>query len=178
MVPVIAVAAALGVAFPGASHWLRPGVPIMLAGQVVGVALTATWSELLPVLSRPHRLLVALLFQWLLMPAFGYALYRLTGGDLAGQGAFIVSVSPAEITSALVAVVAGAETATATTLMSTSVALGCVLTPLWLVLIGEQTAHVDRWSLVSELLLSVALPLVVGVTSRTRLPTIAKHPRR
>jgi len=178
LVPLVAVAAVLGVLLPGTAHLLRPGVPYMLAGQVAGVALTVTGRQIVPVLRRPRGLVVALVAQWILMPAFGYALFRLTGGDLVGQGAFITAVAPAEITSALVAVVAGAEAATAAAVMSTSVALGCILTPLWLTLLGDQSHRVDRGSLIAELVFSVALPLVAGVALRTRFTTLARHPRR
>ncbi len=110
--------------------------------------------------------------------AAGYLLFRASGADLAGQGAFIVAVSPAEITSALVAVLAGATTATATVLMTVSVGTGCILTPLWLALLGRHAGNVDRGSIVFELVASVALPLVVGVMIRTRSAVVARHPRR
>lgn len=178
LIPLVALAAGLGVAFPHASHWLRPAVPVMLAGQVAGVALTVTVRQFRPVLARPVPIVAALAAQWLLFPLFGYLLLRANGADLAGQGAFIVAVSPAEITSALVAVLAGGTAATATVLMTASVGTGCVLTPLWLSLLGRHAGTVDRWSIVFELVVSVTLPLVVGVLIRSRSAMVALHPRR
>ena len=178
LVPLVVVAAGLGVAFPHAAHWLRPAVPAMLAGQVAGVALTVTARQFRPVLVRPVPIVAALGVQWILFPLFGYFLLRVSGADLAGQGAFIVAVSPAEITSALVGVVAGATATTATVLMTASVGVGCILTPLWLVLLGRHAGTVDRWSIVFELVVSVALPLVAGVMIRTRSAVVARHPRR
>lgn len=178
LVPLVAFAAVLGVALPSAAHALRPWVPVMLAGQVAGVALTIPADELAPVLRRPRVLLVALGVQWAAMPAFGYLLLRLSGGDLAGQGAFIAAVAPAEITSALVGVLAGAQAATAATLMTASVGLGCILTPIWLLALPSTGGHVDRWSLVSELVLSVAVPLLLGVALRSRSRAVARRPRR
>lgn len=176
LVPLVAVAAGLGVVFPDAARALRPGVPVMLAGQVLGIAVTIPFSELSPVLRRPGALFGALCLQWTAMPLIGLGLYHLAGGDRIGQGVFITAVAPAEITSALVAVVAGGAAATAATLMTTSVAFGCVLTPLWLLLLHQ--AHVDPATLVSELVLSVALPLAGGVALRSHLGRLADHPRR
>jgi bile acid:Na+ symporter, BASS family len=164
------------VVLPGAAEALRPAVPVMLAGQVAGVALTIPYPELSPILSRPRPLIAALVVQWTALPLLGLGLYELAGGDRVGQGAFITAASPAEITSALVVVVAGGAAATATTLMSVSVAVGCVLTPLWLLLLGH--AHLNPGLLVSELVVSVALPLIVGVALRTRYPQLGNHHRR
>ena len=60
--------------------------------------------------------------------------------------------------------------------MTASVALGCLLTPLWLLLLGH--AHLSPGPLVSELVLSVALPLTLGVAARTRYPQLGSHPGR
>jgi len=176
LVPLVALAAVLGVVFPGAAKALRPGVPLMLAGQVAGVALTIPFAELAPRLRRPRPLIAALMVQWTALPLLGYGLYELAGGDRVGQGAFITAASPAEITSALVAVVAGGDAVTATALMTASVAAGCVLTPLWLLLLGH--AHLSPGGLVSELVLSVGLPLIVGVGARSRYPRLGNHPKR
>lgn len=178
LVPLVALAAGLGVVFPDAAHWLRPAVPVMLAGQVLGVALTVTARQFCPVLLRPGPIVAALGVQWLLFPVFGYLLLRVSGADLAGQGAFIVAVSPAEITSALVAVVAGGTAMTATVLMTASVGTACILTPVWLALLGRHAGSVDRQSIIVELVASVALPLVLGVVIRTHSAAVARHPRR
>ncbi len=175
LAPVVALCAGLGVAFPEVARSLRPGVPLVLAGQVFGVALTVSFGALAPVLRRPGGVLGALGTQWITLPLIGLGLYHLAGDDLVGLGAFITAASPAEITSALLAVVAGGAAATAATLMTASVAMGCVLTPMWLLLAH---GHVDPGTLAPELLLSVALPLAGGVTIRSRYPELAAHRRR
>lgn len=119
---------------------------------------------------------MALCLQWTTQPLIGLGLYHLAGGDRIGQGVFITAAAPAEITSALVAVVAGGAAATAATLMTASVALGCVLTPLWLLLLHG--GHVDPATLIPELVLSVALPMAAGVALRSRSTRLAEHHRR
>lgn len=174
--PLVIVVGVLGIALPGAARALRPEVPLMLAGQVLGVAMTIPLSELAPVLRRPGVLVAALAVQWTTQPLLGLGLYHLAGGSPVGQGAFITASAPAEITSALVAVLAAGDAATSATLMTLSVALGCVLTPLWLLLLHH--GHVGPATLVPELVLSVALPLAAGVALRSRLPALGAHPRR
>lgn len=176
LVPLVVLVGGLGIAFPGAARTLRPEVPAMLAGQVLGVAMTIPFNELAPVLRRPKVLVGALAVQWTTQPLLGLGLLHLAGGNHVGQGTFITAAAPAEITSALVAVVAGGAAATAATLMTMSVAVGCVLTPLWLLLL--QHGHVEPAVLVPELALSVALPLAVGVALRSRAPVLASHSRR
>ncbi len=175
LVPLVVLAAGMGVAFPAAARALRPGVPEMLAAQVAGVALTIPFAELSPVLRRPKTVLAALAVQWATQPLAGLALYHLAGGGRIGTGAFITSSAPAEITSALVAVVAGGTAVMAAALMTASVAAGCVLTPAWLLLLAH--GHVDPGGLVPELVLSVAVPLAAGVAVRSRTPRLAAHPR-
>lgn len=175
LAPLVALCAGLGVAFPEVARSLRPGVPLMLAGQVLGVALTISFGELAPVLRRPGGVLGALAAQWITLPLIGLGLYHLAGDHRVGLGAFITAASPAEITSALLAVVAGGAAATAATLMTASVAIGCLLTPLWLLFAHD---HVDPGTLVPELLLSVALPLTGGIALRSRYPQLVAHPRR
>lgn len=176
LVPLVALAAVLGVVLPGVARTLRPGVPVMLAGQVAGVALTIPLAQLSPLLRRPRAVIFALVVQWTALPLLGLGLYELAGGDRVGQGAFITATSPAEITSALIAVLAGGDAVTATTLMTASVTVGCLLTPLWLLPLGQ--AHLSPGLLVSELVLSVALPLTLGIAARTRYPQLGNHPRR
>jgi predicted Na+-dependent transporter len=176
LAPLVVLAAGLGVALPDAARTLRPGVPAMLAGQVAGVALTITARQLSPVLRQFRRLLIALGVQWTVIPLVGVGLYHWAGGNPVGQGALITAAAPAEITSALVAVVAGADAATAAALMTASVALGCVLTPLWLLALGH--AGVSPGELVPELVLSVALPLAAGVTVRSRYAGVGAYPSR
>jgi len=175
LVLLVALAAGLGLALPHAARALRPGVPEMLAAQVAGVGLTISAQQLAPLVRRGGALVVALGIQWTLLPLVGLGLYHLVSGAV-GEGAFVTGAAPAEITSALVAVLAGGTAATSAALMTASVGLGCVLTPLWLLLLHGP--GVGPGGLVTELLLSVALPLGVSVVLRTRLPALAAHPRR
>ncbi len=167
--------AVLGLALPSWGHAMRGAVPIMLAGQVIGVALTLTAGEFAVAYRRPWTIVVALLVQWTVMPLAGVLFLHLLPSVTVGRGALIVAVAPAEITSALVAILAGGTGALAAACMAGSLALSTVLTPLWLgTALGSSTA-IDERSLMTELVFSVALPLLLGVVLRTRCPSLARH---
>lgn len=178
LAPLVMIAALAGVLLPNQAHSLRALVPEMLAGQVLGVAMTVAARDLVSQRKHLRYLLLSLVLQCAGLPLVGYALLRVSHGDLAGKGAFITSVAPAEITSALVAVVAGADAATGAAMMTLSVALSCVVSPLWLILLEGRTGNASGLSLVAELVLSVGLPLGAGVAIRERWPRMATHPRR
>ncbi len=147
----------------------------MLAGQVIGVALTLEAGEFAVAHRRPWTIVVALLVQWTVMPLAGEVLLHLIPGATVGRGALIVAVAPAEITSALVAILAGGAGALATACMAGSLALSTVLTPLWIGAALGPTTAIDERSLMAELVFSVALPLLLGVALRTRFPLLARR---
>ncbi len=165
-----AVAVAAGLLLPNVAARLAGGVPYMLGGQVLGVALTLTLGRFAAVARRPLPVLLALATQWTVLPLAGVGLFNVISDPTLRNGALIVAVAPAEITSALVALLAAGSGAVAITCMAGSLALGTVLTPLWVSAVLGPAAHVDRLALIAELTLSVAVPLVVGVSLRTRWP--------
>ncbi|HEY6378744.1 MAG TPA: bile acid:sodium symporter [Candidatus Dormibacteraeota bacterium] len=174
----VLLAAALGLAWPAGAARLEGAVPLMLAGQVAGVTLTLTARQLLRSVRRPRPVLVALAVQWLVIAPAGIAFGRLLGGGTVGTGVVICAVVPAEITSSLVAVLAGGSGEVGILVMAGSLALGTVLTPLLVTLGVGGSAHVDAAALTLELALCVALPLVVGVALRTRINGLAAQGAR
>jgi BASS family bile acid:Na+ symporter len=165
-----AVAVAAGLLLPSVAARLSGGVPYMLGGQVLGVAMTLTLGQFAVVARRPLPVLLALAAQWTVLPLAGVALFKVTSDPTLRNGALIVAVAPAEITSALVALLAAGSGAVAITCMAGSLALGIVLTPLWVSAVLGPSSHVDRLALIAELTLSVAVPMVVGVGVRTWWP--------
>jgi len=174
LVVYVLVAAVAGLLAPDAASRLSAGVPYMLAGQVLGVALTLTVGQFATVARRPLPVLLALGAQWTVLPLAGVALLHAGGSADLRDGALIVAVAPAEITSALVALLAGGSGAVATLCMAGSLLLGTVLTPLWVSAVLGPGAHVDGQTLILELALAVALPLIIGVGLRTSLPGLGR----
>lgn len=172
LIVYVVAAAAIGLVVPDTASRLAVGVPYMLAGQVLGVALTLSVGQFAVVARRPWPILLALAAQWTVMPLAGVLLFQLTTDPNLRSGVLIVAVAPAEITSALIAILAAGSGAIAIACMAGSLALSTVLTPVWVSTVLGSTAHVDRLALIVELLLIVALPLLAGVALRTSLPTL------
>ena len=170
----VVVAALLGLAVPAATSALRWLVPVFLGGQVLGVALNLTPGEIRAAMRRLHLVGLALLCQWTLVPALGLLLHLIAPTPVLSAGILICAISPAEITSGLMATIAGGDTAIATACMAGSLALSIVLTPLWLAVGLGRNAHFNPASLTAELLLSVLLPLLVGVGLRAAFPVLAR----
>lgn len=171
----VVVAAVAGVAAPGLADRLSGGVPLMLAGQVAGVALTLTVRQFASAFRAAPVIAAALAVQWTLVPASGIALSRLAPDRSVGDGVVILAAVPAEITSALVALLAAGAGAIAVSCMAGSLAVGVVLTPLWVSATLGSDVHVDRLSLLGELALVVTLPLLVGIALRSGVPALARH---
>lgn len=170
----VLAAAVLGLAEPSWGITIRGAVPVMLAGQVIGVALTLTVGDFAVASRRPWTVVVALLVQWTVMPLAGLALLHLIPDLTVGHGALIVAVAPAEITSALVAILADGAGALAVACMAGSLALSTVLTPFWVGAALGSSVRIDEWGLMTELVFSVTLPLLAGVVLRTWLPCLAQ----
>ena len=170
----VVLAAAAGVALPQGARVLNPLVPVFLAGQVLGVALNLTPGEVRAALRGTRLIGLALLVQWTVLPGLGLLLHLVAPTPLLATGIMICAASPAEITSGLMATIAGGDTAVAMACMSGSLALSIVLTPFWLAVSLGSAVHINASSLALELVLSVLLPLVVGITLRSRFPAIAR----
>jgi BASS family bile acid:Na+ symporter len=171
----VVVAAVVGILLPRGSDVLNPLVPLFLAGQVMGVALQLTPGEVRAALGQARLIGLALLVQWTLIPGLGLLLHLIAPTPLLATGILICAVCPAEITSGLLATIAGGDISIAMACMSGSLALSIVLTPLWLTVGLGSRGHFDPGSLALELALCVLLPLLVGVTVRSRFPSIARR---
>ncbi len=174
LLPWVVVAAVVGVLLPDSTSVLNPLVPVFLGGQVLGVALNLTPGEIRAASRRANLVALTLAVQWTLLPGLGLLLHLVAPNSTVATGILICAVAPAEITSGLMATIAGGDTAIATACMAGSLALSIGLTPFWLSVGLGSAGRVNPWSLATELVLSVLLPLIVGVFLRTRLPHLAR----
>jgi BASS family bile acid:Na+ symporter len=171
----VVVAAVAGTVLPERAMALSGLVPLFLAGQVGGVALTITGRQLVRAVRSPLPLVISLVLMWSAVPLIGLGLAHLSVDRTVAAGIIITAAVPAEITSPLVAILAGGVGAVAITTVVASLAVGTVLTPLWLALSLGPGVHVDQVALITELAVSVSLPLVVAVVLRTRFDALARY---
>jgi BASS family bile acid:Na+ symporter len=175
LLPWVVLAVGVGLAVPRASGTMVPVVPVLLAGQVLGVSLSLTPADFRAAARRVHLVGAALLLEWTVLPGLAVLSSRVIPSRELASGVVICAIAPAEITSGLMAAVAGGDAALATSIMAGSLALATVLVPLWLGVALGGTARFAPLPLVGELGLSVLAPLLAGVLLRARFPRLARH---
>jgi BASS family bile acid:Na+ symporter len=175
LLPWVVLAVGLGLAVPRASGTMVPVVPVLLAGQVMGVSLNLTPADFRAAARRVHLVGAALLLEWTVLPGLAVLGSMAIPSRELASGVVICAIAPAEITSGLMAAVAGGDAALATSIMAGSLALATVLVPLWLGVALGGTARFAPLPLVGELGLSVLAPLLAGVLLRARFPRLARH---
>ena len=175
LLPWVVLAVGVGLAVPTTSGALVPVVPVLLAGQVLGVSLNLTPADFRAAARRAHLVGGALLLEWTVLPALAVLASRAIPSRELASGVVICAIAPAEITSGLMTAVAGGDAALATSIMAGSLALATILVPVWLSLALGGSTHFNPISLVDELGLSVLVPLLAGVLLRVRFPGLARH---
>ena len=131
-----------------------------------GAAAALAWDRI--------RLLVVLVVAAVVLPALGWVASRLVADQVLRRGVLALGVAPAEVASVATVSVAGGDTAAAAGLLIGSTLLTVVLAGPVLGLLGG-SAGVDVGSVLVNLVLVIAAPLVVGLAVRNR---VARGPAR
>ncbi len=160
------LAATLGIVAHGAASRGMPLIPLLLAILVFATGFTVPPARLAAVLQRPARLLAVLVLQYGPLSLLAYLLSRLPVSAAVSTGILVLGAAPSEITSGVMVLLAGGDTALGTAQMAASLLASTVLTPALLTLYAGGSLYVDRAGLVQELTLSVALPLFAAVALR------------
>lgn len=151
---------------------------LFLLMLVVGLGLTP--ADFRRVLATPHTVIAGTLGQILLLPAMTWAVvWGLGVSPVFGAGAILVAVSPGAGMSNIVAALARANVALSVTLTAVASALSVVTLPVvasfgMRVFLGSQTSvEIPVANLTIQLLLSLLLPISLGMWLRTRRPDLA-----
>jgi bile acid:Na+ symporter, BASS family len=165
-----------------AAKWLMLAIQASIFLTVVAVGLGARFRDAVSLFRRPRALSRALLSMYVVMPAL--ALLLALALDLRPVIAVaLVAVSLAPVPPLLPRKTsrAGGDATYVVALLATAALLSVVLIPLGLRVVSAITAteaHVDMMRVVRTVLLSVLLPLVVGMTIRWRSPRLAARAMR
>lgn len=173
---------ALRVAFdPEIKHLLDLSLVLI----IFGVALELTPADFKAVLRRPRGLIMALVCQFILLPAMAFGLGRLLGpAPSVALGLILVASCPAGSVSNLLAGRAHGNTALSVSVTTASTLLAAALTPRAVSFWGGldpataallRSVSVDGGSMAQEALLLIGLPLVIGVMISTFKPWLAKR---
>ena len=167
---LVAVSAALGIAFPGPGRRVddggcdpgHAGSPGVLHGCV------PTFTEIAASRTSSRRLILVLAVTTITLPALAWLASQLVSGPVLRGGVLAAGVAPAEVASVALTGLAGGEVAVAAGLLVASTLLTVLLAGPILSLLGASST--SQLGLLLTLALVVALPLAAGSAMRTLDP--------
>jgi BASS family bile acid:Na+ symporter len=167
----VLVAAGAAVAAPGPGRWLagRHGIDVALAALVATTGLALPEGAWAALRRNRGRLASTLAVSAILLPALAWLSSRLVAATTLRHGILSLGVAPAEVASVAAVNVAGGDGALAAGLLVGSTLLSVMVAgPILAVMAGGGGA--DPGAVIVNLVLVVALPLVLGLALRRRLP--------
>ncbi len=171
LLPLVLVAATLGVLVPHVGVALSAWVTPLLALLMLAVSMTFDLSMLRRVLARPGVQALATGLVYGPMSLAGFTLGWLTFGTAPfGLGFALVGALPTDVSSPLLVLIGRGNVALATVLNAVNTALAPVLVPALFLLYTGIELDVPVVALVGELALTVIVPTIVGVAIRTWRP--------
>ena len=176
LLPLVVLAAAAGIAFPGPGRRLDAanGILAALAVLVFCTGASMTFTDIAAVRTASRRLVLVLAVTTVALPAFAWVASRLVSGLALRGGVLAAGVAPTEVASVALTALAGGEAALAAGLLVGSTAVTVLLAGPILGLLGAHSAT-SQLGLLATLALVVALPLLAGSATRTLDPLAGRE---
>jgi predicted Na+-dependent transporter len=171
LLPLVVLAAAVGIAFPGPGRRLDAanGILAALAVLVFCTGASMTFTDIAAVRTASRRLVFVLAVTTVALPGFAWLASRLVSGVALRGGVLAAGVAPTEVASVALTGLAGGEAALAAGLLVGSTAVTVLLAGPILGLLGAHSTT-SQLGLLATLALVVALPLLAGSATRTLDP--------
>ncbi len=124
-------------------------------------------QEFVDVLRRPRNIALGVLTQYTVMPLLGFTVaYSISFEPELALGFIIVSCVPGAMASNMIVYLAGGATAYSVALTTVSTFLSPIITPSLAEFLGGVFLPIPFWPMVQTILLTVILPLVLGMLAR------------
>jgi len=139
----------------------------LFAATMFSLGLVLQPEELTDTVKRPKAIAQGLLTQYTVMPALGFVAAWLV--DLPPEvavGLIIVACAPGAMASNVVVFLAGGAVAYSIALTTVATVLSPLLTPALVQWLGGAYLPVEFWPLMKTILLTVVLPLFLGMVTR------------
>jgi ACR3 family arsenite efflux pump ArsB len=171
LLPLVLIAAALGLGFPGPGRRADAAGAILVALAVLVFCTGAgmTFSEMGAIRAAGRRLAVVLPVTTVVLPILAWLASRLVSGAALRGGILSAGVAPAEVASVALTGLAGGEPVLAAGLLTTSTAATVLLAGPILGIAGAHSSA-SQLGLLVTLALVVALPLIAGSGMRSLDP--------
>jgi BASS family bile acid:Na+ symporter len=149
---------------------------------VVGMELTP--ADFRRVASAPRAIVAGTLAQIVLLPLMTWGIVSALGvSPVFAAGAVLVAVSPGAGISNVLAALCGANIALSVTLTALTSVLSVVTLPVvtsiaMRVFLDDSGSGVEVGPLIQQLAMALLLPIVIGMTVRTRFPELVERHKR
>ncbi len=174
---LVALAAVLGVAFPGPATAIYAAVPLLVMLMMASVGSTLAKAEVLREWRRWPRLLLILSMQGIGLPVAGILLGSFLANPADRLGLVLAAAAPVEASASVLILLAGGSEGLGIALLVGSSLLAALTAPLILGAGGLASYHVAPAGIGLWLAGVIVAPLLAGRGIASRLPA-GKNPRQ
>ncbi|MBN1898921.1 MAG: bile acid:sodium symporter family protein [Spirochaetes bacterium] len=168
LLPVWTVLAVLvGYYRPQSLILFQPYLEWMFAFTMLGIGAVLNFEDFLPIIKKPHLVLLGTMAQFGIMPASAYAISRILNfPDELALGLILAGSVPGAMASNVISYLAKADVAYSISLTSTSTLLSPILTPAFTYLFAHTIIQIQFWPMFFSIIKIVIIPLFIGFAIR------------
>lgn len=167
----LVAAVVAGLVAPGPATALGAHTAAILAVMIGGLGLSLPLGRLTAGFVRLRVIAIGLGAQLVSTPLLAFLAWQATSSSATTRGVVIQSVAPAEITSPLMAHLAGGSLTASVSILGVSTLLAPLTMPLLLEAILGRSVPIPAGDLLTTLGVTVAVPLLVGATVHSIAPS-------
>jgi BASS family bile acid:Na+ symporter len=165
LAPLTLLGAIAAYLYPPAFLVFRSSFLWFFAATMFALGVVLDIDELHRTLRQPGRVGLGVLTQFVVMPVLGFAVAMLAPlPDAVRLGFIIVACAPGAMASNVIVYLAGGRVAYSVALTTVATFLSPVVTPLLVKWLGGAILHIEFWPMLWTIVLTVVLPLWVGIT--------------
>lgn len=164
---LVLVAGAIGLASPGTFAGWSVSVPYLLGVVMFCMGLTMTKVDFQGVAKRPWAVGLGLVAHYVIMPGLGWLIAHVLGlSPQLAAGVILVGCAPSGTASNVVTYLARGDVALSVSVATVSTVLAPLVTPPLTLLLAGAYLPVDAGSMMTDILKTVLLPVLAGLTVR------------
>lgn len=170
LAPITLLGAIAGYLYPPMFLIFKESFLWFFAATMLAMGIVLEFDELRQTLKRPGRIVLGVITQFSVMPLLGFAVALLI--PLPPEiklGFIIVACAPGAMASNVMVYLSGGAVAYSVALTTVATFLSPVLTPLLVEWLGGVFLEIPFWPMMKTILLTVVLPLLLGMLVRPKL---------